>query len=130
MEKKLETALTKCFYCGKDDRIVMNSTLTPYHANKVKDMHGKVIDKAPCNDCEGYMKDGIIMIGVRDGESGDNPYRTGVFCVLSESYVKRITEQHLELQEQVLKSRMFYMEEKVYTELGILKQIKKGKNDE
>ena len=56
MKPKLEVALTKCFYCGEDDRIVMNKMLTDRYANAVKEMHGKIVDTEPCQKCADFMK--------------------------------------------------------------------------
>lgn len=54
----LGVALTKCFFCNKDDAIILNTKLTPFFANRVKEAHGKVISMDPCNKCRDFMKMG------------------------------------------------------------------------
>ena len=73
-ENPLGVALIKCFFCGKDKGIVMNTRLHPAMACRVEEINGKAIDKEPCEECKELMKQGIMFCSVRDGESGDNPY--------------------------------------------------------
>jgi len=91
-ESGFGVALTKCFYCNEDSDIVLNTRLTKHMAEKVEGMHGKVINKNPCSKCEGYMKQGIIVISI-DGEKSkgdmDNPYRMGGFYVMSADGVRK-----------------------------------------
>jgi hypothetical protein len=61
------------------------------------------------------MRQGIILIGVRDGEQGDNPYRTGNFCVLKEEAVKRAIKDC----EGILKSRVAFVDETTWEALGL-----------
>ena len=71
-------SVIKCFYCGEDSGVALFGT-----GFKKKVMHGDgreyletveaphcvgVIDMAPCSKCEEYMKMGIIVISIRDGE--------------------------------------------------------------
>jgi hypothetical protein len=112
-EPKLEVALTKCFFCGGDNEIVMNKVLTKRHAEKVKEMHGKVINTHPCPKCQEYMKQGVILISVRDGETGQNPYRTGGFVVVKDRALQG------EAWEQAKKSRMCFVPDTVWDKLGL-----------
>ena len=44
-----------------------------------------------CDNCKQIIEDGgIFFIAVKDGESGNNPYRTGKISALKEEAVKRI----------------------------------------
>lgn len=54
----LGVALTKCYFCNEDHQIVLNTRLTPGHAHKVEQMHGKIVDMNPCSKCAGFMKQG------------------------------------------------------------------------
>lgn len=50
-EDVFAVAIPKCYFCGKDkNEIVMTSLLTKENAKRVKEMHGKVIDKEPCDE--------------------------------------------------------------------------------
>ena len=125
-----EVALTKCFICGKDGNIVMNTRLTKHYADKVKEMHGKVINKHPCNKCQEYMEQGIIVISVDEEKSNgdlDNPYRTGGWWVLNENFIKEIIKK--EFLDQVLKVRMMFMEHQICEDLGMFKMTKEQTNE-
>lgn len=90
-EDQLGVAITKCFYCQGDDKLVMNTRLTARNAKNVESMSGMVVDMDPCTKCEALMKDGVIIIGYNQEKSDDgwnkqdksnrfwlpNPYRSG-----------------------------------------------------
>lgn len=100
-----EVALLKCFFCGDDSEIVLNTRLTPRDAANVRAMHQKVAHMEPCNKCKDLMKQGVILltIDVKKSDpnwnrppSGDerknwmpNPYRTGGFFVLTDNGIRR-----------------------------------------
>ena len=80
-----------CFICGEEISVVLFGTA-------YKDKNGKTAE-APKNVCTGNICDnckqiiengGIFFIAVKDGESGNNPYRTGKISALKEEAVKRI----------------------------------------
>jgi hypothetical protein len=129
MEKddEIGVALIKeaCPACTKemDGPIIMNRMIGNKAANKrVNDMNGKVMQMADhfCNECEGYAKEGIIMITVDPEKTEDmnNPWRTGGFFVLSEDAIKRIFENYPKLDE-ILKKRMTYIEHAAAQHLGL-----------
>lgn len=110
-------ALTKCYICGEVNAIILNTRLTPYHAKKVEDMNGKVISPEPCNKCKEYMKQGVILISVRDGESGNNPYRTGGWVVVKDEAIKRIIDAPM--NKEILKKRIAFLEDSTWKALGL-----------
>ena len=120
MKNTLEIALTKCFICGEDSDIFMNTRLSPTAAKKVEALHGKVVTKAPCTKCEGWMKAGIIILEVDEAKTDDreNPYRTGSLWVVTDEYISRILNDS-NLRNYVLKSRMAYLPIEVTTMLGL-----------
>lgn len=80
-----------CFICGKETSVVLFGTA-------YKDKNGKTAE-APRNVCTGDICDnckqiieegGIFFIGVKDGESGNNPYRIGKYAAVKEEAVKRM----------------------------------------
>lgn len=116
-------ALTKCFWCGQNDKIVMNTRLIPFMAEKVKEMHGKAIDKEPCNQCKEYMKAGVILITVDEKKSeGDmnNPYRTGGWFVVKDKAIKRLGLKK-ETEESLLMKRVGFIGHEVAEMLGLFK---------
>jgi hypothetical protein len=114
-------ALTKCFYCHEDADILIDQHV---RGGLYEAAHGKVVSLNPCSKCEEYMRQGIIVITIKDGENDDadrvayeraktdwenshpsrhytraeygpfipNPYRTGVFTVITEEGFRRMAE--------------------------------------
>ena len=121
--------MTQCFYCGKDDKILLIG-------NKVKkwieaglcDLDGAmhrsvgVVDMEPCQNCKEYMKAGIILISVKDGSSQENPFRTGGFAVIKESAIFNFLGEG-ELYHQVIKHRFCFVEDKIWNNSGLPKTI-------
>ena len=84
-------SIDTCFICGKETSVVLFGT-------SYKDENGKTAE-APKNVCTGDICDnckqiieegGIFFIAVKDGESGNNPYRTGQITAVKEEAVQRM----------------------------------------
>jgi len=113
---KDNTALTKCYFCGGDNIIIL---ATRYN-NKgepledLKPYHGKVIDTTPCTDCEEYMKQCIILISVRNEDHNNkNPYRTGGFVVIEEEVMRQIAP------DADLSKRCLFVSDEIWDALGL-----------
>lgn len=100
-------SITHCECCGKDYGIAMFGTgykdkKTGKTAQAPKDIYYGF-----CNQCQGVIdQGGLLIVEVRDGESGDNPYRTG--------RIKGITKEAKERMFSDCKAPMCYMEESVF----------------
>ena len=75
-----------CFFCGKEKNEV---ALLGAAYEEEAPMH-MVIDKEPCDECKGYMAQGVMLVGVLDGTDHGNPYRTGKICVIKAEAAQRI----------------------------------------
>ena len=113
----LEIGMTKCFYCGKDKDIIMNTILTEKAAQQIKEMNGKVINKEPCPECKELMEKGIMLLSVRDGESGINPYRTGNMAVITEEGIQKMLSK--EKADELMRTRFAFVEDTVWEKLGL-----------
>ena len=148
-EPKVGVALTKCYFCGGDDKIVLNTLLTGQMAKKVEEMHGMVIDMEPCPKCREFMKQGVILLTI-DSEKSEpgwnkppsmdqgnpfyrkpsdrrqfipNPYRTGGFFVLKDIAIEQCI--HPEAMAQwALKHRWMFIEHKAAEMIGLFDQAK------
>lgn len=116
MNYEFPVVLTKCFVCGEDSDILMSTRgLASKEAiKKFESMNGKAVTKEPCNKCKDYMKQGIILISVKDGESGDNPYRTGNFVVMKQEAAERIFTG-IDFNKQ----RICFVEDTVWQKVGL-----------
>jgi hypothetical protein len=106
--------MSNCFFCNQPKEILLDRRL------KVSLPMNAVYDKEPCDKCKEYMTMGILIISVRDGESGDNPYRTGGWWVVKEDFIKRIMKEG-ELRDNILKMRVLFLEDSVADKLGLIK---------
>lgn len=114
-------ARTRCFYCGGDQGLIMNSRLTKNYADKIRECDGKVVNMEPCSKCEEYMKKGVILIEVLDNTDRENPYRTGGFAVLTEEGIKRCFPP--EQAEIALKHRWCFVEQSIWKAIGLDKLV-------
>lgn len=93
MSEKSHVALTKCFFCGGDNEILLHSRLGDISA-----AHGKIVNTNPCSKCKELMAQGVILLGMDESKSGrdwnkgnvPNPYRTGDFIVMKDDAVRRM----------------------------------------
>lgn len=87
----INPSVDTCFVCGKETDVVLFGT-------SYKDKNGKAA-KAPSRVCTGGLcgtcqkvidEGGIFFIAVKDGESGNNPWRTGQIIAVKEEAVQRM----------------------------------------
>ena len=146
----------KCFYCQGDTNTLMLLGQLPDDAEAPR---GMVWDLEPCDQCKGYMEQGVIVIGVEDGEYEKiekdrefykrqvdhlpynkrdkarpfipNPYRTGLWCVVKDRLIENLIETP-ELREQVLRCRWLFMENQIAEMTGFrefAEQLTEGEQD-
>lgn len=136
-QNNLEIALTKCFYCGKSNEIVLNRVLTPKSAKMVKEMDGKVLTMQPCHECEERMKQGVILLTFDPHKSDPewykppddeekrkfwmpDPYRTGgYFVIRDEAMARWLGDENRELLADALQRRWMFIEHEAATMLGL-----------
>lgn len=111
MENKDYVGMANCFFCGKVKNLLMDRRM------KKTLPRNAVYDKEPCEDCKLIMEIGVLFIGVRKGESGDNPYRTGQIIGIKEEAVKKMISEPL--LSDILKKRICFIEEDVLNKFGL-----------
>lgn len=118
-EDKSYVGMATCFVCGEVKHLLLDRRL------KNSLQQSACYDKEPCDKCKDLMKQGIIFISTRSGESGDNPYRTGRFFVVKDEAVKRMPMKE-DLRVQILKKRIAFVEDEVLDKLGFPKVLKEA----
>ena len=112
---KLGVAIPKCYFCGKDkNEIIMNRLLTDRMADKVEEMHGKVIDTEPCDECKKLMEQGVMLIKVRDN---DPEFRLGAISVVKDEAIKRIFPKDDAIH--LLEMRAGFISESLWDMIGL-----------
>lgn len=80
-----------CFICGKETNLVLFGTSYKDKNDKTAETPKNVCTGDICDNCKQIIEDGgIFFIAVKDGENGNNPYRTGQFAAVKEEAVQRI----------------------------------------
>lgn len=104
--------MANCFICGEVKHLLLDKRM------KKSLPKNAVYDREPCDKCKEIMEQGVIFLGVRDGERGENPYRTGQIIGLKEEAVKKMLKG--QLLEKALKKRICYVEESVLKKIGLI----------
>jgi len=112
-------SLYQCFLCGEDIGLILFGNKAPGGGEAPRKIGA--MDYDPCDKCKDWMKKGIIVISVRDGEMGsENPYRTGGWWVVREEAFRKLL--HGEAMEQSCVKRVCFMEDAVCDQLGFVKE--------
>jgi hypothetical protein len=99
-------AIPLCFFCNKPKNEIVLPGRLPGDEEAPRNT---VWDMRPCDECAGYMKQGIILISCRDGESlGNNPYRTGGWVVIKEDAIRRMIDPGA-LLDSILQNRFAFV---------------------
>ena len=118
----LNPSIGVCFICGEDSgEIILPGLITKKnslgHPEEVEAPHRAIWHSRPCPKCEGHMKQGILLLSVRDGEKGNNPHRTGRFAVVKEEAIEKVF--HPDIVEDILKKRMCFVEDCIWERIGL-----------
>ena len=85
----VNSSVDTCFICGKETNVVLFGTAYKDENGKTAEAPRKVCTGQLCDDCQKVIdKGGIFFIAVKDGEFGNNPYRTGQIIAIKEESVK------------------------------------------
>jgi len=111
----INAAIPLCFYCMKEK----NEILLPGKlSGDMEAPRNAVWDDRPCDTCAELMKQGVILVSVKNGESGDNPYRTGAWVVVRDEFIARIVAPPT-LRDQILKKRFAFLEDATWDAIGL-----------
>jgi hypothetical protein len=95
-------SITHCEVCGKEIGIALLGKLKN-DAEAPRDIYMGL-----CDECQKVIdQDGLMIIEVRDGETGNNPYRTGRIVGVSKEFKERYN----------IKSCIMYMEQSAFSKL-------------
>ena len=87
----INPSVDTCFICGKETNVVLFGTSYKDENGKTAEAPRKVCTGQLCNDCQKVINEGgIFFIACKDGESGNNPYRTGQIIAIKEESVQKM----------------------------------------
>lgn len=105
-------AVPLCYFCNQEK----NELILAGRLEEDKEApHKAVWDMIPCDKCKEFMKQGIILISVKDGESGKNPYRTGGWVVVKEEAAKRMFGE----TNRIIETRIGFVEDETWNTIGL-----------
>ncbi len=104
-ENGVETKTPVCFCCGDAE--------SPRSA---------VLGRYLCGKCQELMTRYVILIRVRDGESGENPFRSGRMCVVTDNYIRKHIKPR-SLCDEVLRKRTSFVPDSAWTMLGLPNEV-------
>ncbi len=108
----LNATIPVCYFCNEPkNEIILAGRLT----NDVEAPKNAVWNMEPCNKCKGYMEMGVILISVKNGEYGENPYRTGGWVVVKDEAVVNIFGKNT----PALKYRTAFVEDEAWDKIGL-----------
>lgn len=94
-------SVTRCSCCGKDYGVALLGKL------KNDAEAPREVFTGLCDDCQKVVDaDGLMIIEVRDGESGENPYRTGRLVGITKDAKERMFKD--------VTSNICYMEQSMF----------------
>ena len=113
----LNPSIEQCFICGKDKGVI----LFGYTKGDREAPRKVCINTEPCDECKGYMKQGVIIISVDEKKTDDrrNPYRTGGWVVVRDSFIKKAFNK--DIGKEVLKKRICFVPDKAWSTMGLPK---------
>lgn len=79
----INPCIPRCYFCGESKNELLLLGRLPGDAEAPRNA---CFDKNPCDKCAGYMKDGVILMSVREETFNEEPYRTGGFWVVKETF--------------------------------------------
>lgn len=109
-------ALEQCFVCMKDVGVVLFGRLRDdAEAPRKVCLPGR----EPCDECKGYMEQGVILISVDESKTDDpqNPWRSGGWIVVRDAAIKRLIS-NAELRDHILKKRVAFIPDQAWDALG------------
>lgn len=90
-EYGVNPSVDTCFICGKETNLVLFGTSYKDENGKTAEAPRNVCTGQLCDDCQKIIDEaGIFFIAVKDGECGNNPYRTGQIGALKKEAVQRM----------------------------------------
>jgi len=101
-------SVTKCFLCGEDVGVALFGKMK----GDVEAPRSCILDYEPCSKCKDYMKQGVILISVRNN---DKDYRTGGWVVVTDDYIKKAFLD----PDQILKKRAAFIADSAWDLLGL-----------
>ena len=103
-------SVTRCIACGKDYGVALFGTAWKDPKTGETTEAPRYVYQGLCDDCRKVVNQGgLIIIEVRDGETGKNPYRTGRMTGITKEAKERLFKD--------MQSNICYMEQTAFSQM-------------
>jgi hypothetical protein len=79
-----------------------------------------VASDSPCAKCEGFMKEGVVLVSIMDGDTSHRT-RTGAIAVLTERSIRSLFSHYL--TKKLIRDRFGFVEDSVWDALKLPRGI-------
>ena len=111
----LNATIPLCIFCLKPKNEVV---LAGYLPGDIEAPMHAIWDEHPCDECKGFMRDRVILVGVIGGGPPPHGKHSGHLFVVSEETVQRIFNE--ETVPHLLKQRAAFVEVEALQALGVI----------
>jgi hypothetical protein len=126
-DPKVTPYLYRCFFCNEVQGVVLLKGSTKYHSTE-EAPHGVILNKEPCQNCVEHMRQGVILISVKDTDETENPYRTGGWCVVKDEAILRLVRPQ-ELANAIIKKRVAFVPDDAWDMLKLPRETIEAEGD-
>jgi hypothetical protein len=110
-----------CFYCQHEtgEVALLGRVVDKKTGKEVEAPRHMILDHTPCDACKEWMEKGVILISVKNSTtSGDDPLRTGGWCVVKDEALARFITPPALLMD-MLKKRVAFVSDELWDKIGL-----------
>ena len=106
--------MNTCYFCNEPSEVLIDRRL-----KKTLPRNIGVMDMRPCTKCEDFMKQGILLMSIKNDTTDEqmqrpipNPYRTGGWVIIKQEAIERMFSGHF--LEFALKHRFMFINDEAW----------------
>ena len=104
--------MNTCYFCNEPSEILLDRRMRNTLPRNVG-----VMNMRPCTKCEDLMKQGILLISIKNDTQGPNPYRTGGWVIIKQEAIERMLDGHF--LKFALEHRFMFINDEVWDAMGL-----------
>lgn len=117
----LNPTMPVCFYCQREtgEVALLGRIVDKKTGQEVEAPRHMILDHKPCDECAKWMEKGIILISVYNtAETGDDPPRSGGWCVMKDEAITKLIDDPSVVIE-ILKKRVAFVPDEAWDKMGL-----------
>ncbi len=130
-EHGVNPGMMNCYFCNEPKGVILHGRIQYKSAKALRDAgidvpadgsapRNLIIDKEPCDKCQDFMKQGVVLISVKEEglKNDEEPFRTGGWVVVSEDFITRIICEG-DTRDSILRKRVAFVPDRAWEALGL-----------